>query len=75
MYVAPSARGRGHARRILAHLEETARASGIEAMILETGLRQPEAIALYESAGYTPIPAFGHYRDSPICRCFARQLA
>lgn len=75
MYVVPSARRQGHARRILAHLEDTARASGIEAMILETGLRQPNAIALYESEGYTPIPPFGHYRDSPLCRCFARLLA
>jgi GNAT superfamily N-acetyltransferase len=74
MYVVPAARGRGHARRVLTHLEETALASGIEAMILETGLRQPEAIALYESAGYTSIPAFGHYRDSPVCRCFGRPL-
>jgi GNAT superfamily N-acetyltransferase len=75
MYVAPSARGQGLARQILAHLEETARASGIEALILETGLRQPEAIALYETSGYTSIPAFGHYRDSPICRCFGKPLA
>lgn len=74
MYVVRAARGQGHARRILAHLEETARASGIEALVLETGLHQPEAIALYESAGYTPIPAFGHYRDSPLCRCFGRSL-
>jgi GNAT superfamily N-acetyltransferase len=74
MYVRPSARGQGHARRILRRLEETARASGIEAIVLETGLLQPEAIALYESAGYTPIPAFGHYRDSPINRCFGKSL-
>ncbi len=74
MYIVPEVRGRGHARRILAHLEESARATGVEAMILETGLRQPEAIALYESAGYTSIPAFGHYRDSPLCRCFGKSL-
>ena len=74
MYVVPSARGLGHARRILRHLEQTAGAGGAEAMILETGLRQPEGIALYESAGYTPIPGFGHYRDSPMCRCFGKLL-
>jgi GNAT superfamily N-acetyltransferase len=75
MYVVPSARGRGHARRILSHLEETARAAGVEALVLETGLRQPEAISLYESAGYTQIPTFGHYRDSPSCRCFGKPLS
>ncbi len=75
MYVVASARGQGHARAILAHLEETARAAGVEAMILETGLRQPAAITLYESAGYLPIPNFGHYSDSPVCRCFGKLLA
>ena len=43
-------------------------------MILETGLRQPEAIALYESSGYTPIPSFGYYKDAPLNRCYARRL-
>jgi GNAT superfamily N-acetyltransferase len=74
MYVAPSARGRGLARAMLAHLEQTARDAGAEVMILETGLAQPEAIALYESSGYTPIPDFGFYKDAPLSRCFARRL-
>ena len=74
MYVAPAARARGLARRMLAHLEQTAGAAGAEVMILETGTAQPEAIALYESSGYTPIPSFGHYKDSPINRCFAKRL-
>ena len=74
MYVTPAARGRGIARRMLAHLEDTARASGARAVVLETGVRQPEAIALYESSGYTPVPGFGFYRDSPISRCFGRLL-
>lgn len=74
MYVAPRAQRRGLARRVLAHLEATAAASGVVALVLETGLAQPEAIALYESAGYTPIDGFGHYRDSPLSRCFGRVL-
>ena len=74
MYVAPSARRLGLAREMLAHLEETARAAGVEAMVLETGMRQPEAITLYESAGYTPVPGFGFYKDAPLSRCFARSL-
>ena len=74
MYVAPAARARGLARVMLAHLEQSAAAAGAEVMILETGTRQPEAIALYESSGYTPIPSFGHYKDSPINRCFAKRL-
>ena len=74
MYVAPAARRRGLARVMLAHLEETARAAGAEAIVLETGLAQPEAIALYESSGYTPIAGFGFYKDARLSRCFARRL-
>ncbi|WP_244931450.1 GNAT family N-acetyltransferase [Nocardioides sp. W7] len=74
MYVAPRAQRAGHARRMLAHLEASAREAGFEALVLETGERQPEAISLYTSAGYEPIPAFGYYRDSPINRCFARRI-
>jgi GNAT superfamily N-acetyltransferase len=74
MYVAPAARGHGLARRLLAHLEATAAAAGAEAMVLETGTRQPEAIALYLSSGYTPIAGFGHYRDAPESRCFGKLL-
>ncbi len=74
MYVAAGARRTGLARAILAHLEQTAREAGAEVMILETGLAQPEAIALYESSGYTPIPGFGHYKWAPNNRCFAKLL-
>src|SRR5690606_36548283 len=52
MYVVPEARGRGYARRILAELEDDARAAGRVRMVLETGTKQPESIELYESSGY-----------------------
>jgi len=74
MYVVPRARGLSLARAMLAHLEDTARESGAEMMVLETGLRQPEAIALYESEGYLPIEPYGFYRDSPLSRCFEKHL-
>ena len=74
MYVVPAAQRRGLARRLLAHLEATAAEAGIEALVLETGMKQPEAIALYESAGYEPIPGFGHYRGSELSRCFGRRI-
>lgn len=74
MYVAPRAQRAGHARRMLAHLEATAREAGFAAMVLETGDQQPEAIALYLSAGYEPIAPFGYYRDEPDNRCFGRLL-
>ncbi|MGA8847340.1 MAG: GNAT family N-acetyltransferase [Nocardioides sp.] len=74
MYVAPGARGRGLARQVLQHLEECAAAAGYEALVLETGVKQPEAIALYESSGYVRVPGFGYYRDSPLSRCFAKRV-
>ena len=65
MYVVQAARGRGLARRLLRRLEETAAASGADAMVLETGQRQPAAVRLYRSSGYTDIPRFGHYAHEP----------
>ncbi len=74
MYVVPHRRGRGLSRVVLGHLETTAAGSGVEALVLETGLAQPEAIALYLSSGYVPVPAFGYYKASPLSRCFAKDL-
>lgn len=74
MYVVDSARGKGLSRLVLAHLEATAREAGLLRMVLETGLRQPEAIALYTSSGYERIDNFGVYRDHPESRCFGKSL-
>jgi GNAT superfamily N-acetyltransferase len=65
MYVRPAYQRRGLARLILAELERTAAEAGITRLILETGLAQPEAIALYRSAGYVDVPAFGYYAAEP----------
>jgi len=69
MYVVPAARGRGVSKLLLAGLEAAARERGWTTLRLETGPRQPEAIALYERAGYRPIPAFGAYVDAPDAGC------
>ncbi|WP_253779474.1 GNAT family N-acetyltransferase [Goodfellowiella coeruleoviolacea] len=74
MYVVPAARGRGLARRVLAELERTAAEAGHRRMILETGTKQPEAIALYTSAGYQPTTKFGVYRDDENSVCLAKPL-
>jgi GNAT superfamily N-acetyltransferase len=63
MYVVPAARGRGLSKLVLAGLEAAARDRGWTTLRLETGPRQPEAVALYEGAGYRPIAAFGPYAD------------
>ncbi|MFI9720571.1 GNAT family N-acetyltransferase [Streptomyces sp. NPDC052396] len=75
MFTVEAARGRGLARRILAMLEDSARAAGRLRMVLETGLEQPEAVALYASAGYRPTPGFGLYRYADHSQFFAKRLA
>ncbi|MDX3750597.1 GNAT family N-acetyltransferase [Streptomyces sp. AK08-02] len=74
MFVVQEARGLGLARRILAALEEDARTVGRTRMVLETGTRQPEAIALYTSSGYAPCAKFGYYRHHDLSCCFAKSL-
>lgn len=74
MYVVPAARGRGLARTVLAELERTAAAAGRRRLLLETGVRQPEAIGLYTSSGYAEIPRFGVHRCEDSCRCYAKLL-
>jgi ribosomal protein S18 acetylase RimI-like enzyme len=74
MFVLVGHRGRGHARAVLGELDRAAAAAGRQRAVLETGTRQPEAIALYTSAGYVRMASFGVYRDSPNCWCFAKIL-
>lgn len=74
MYVVAGYRGRGYARALLAELERTAAEAGRLRLVLETGVQQPDAVALYTRAGYEPSPKFGAYRDSPASRCYAKQL-
>lgn len=65
MYVVPAHRGRGFARTLLASLEDSAHRAGADGLVLETGEIQPDAIALYRSAGYVEVPRFGYYACAP----------
>ncbi|HEX8642349.1 MAG TPA: GNAT family N-acetyltransferase [Allosphingosinicella sp.] len=75
MYVVPAVRGRGYARAMLAFLEAEAARRGFARAILETGDRQPEAIALYRSAGWAQTDCYGPYVGEPVSLCFAKALA
>jgi GNAT superfamily N-acetyltransferase len=75
MYVAPDVRGLGIGRALLDRLEVEARTLGLAWLVLETGTRQAEALALYRRAGFTGIPAYGEYAASPgTSVCLAKAL-
>ena len=65
MYVREAGRRAGTARAILADLERRAATNGVRRLVLVTGSKQPEAIAMYRAAGYVDMPRFGHYADAP----------
>jgi putative acetyltransferase len=74
MYVREAFRGRGISRKLIDHLETTARTLGITCMRLETGPQQVEALGLYESCGYKYIPPYGEYVGSPVSVCMEKEL-
>ena len=74
MFVERDVRGRGIGRRILRFLERQAREAGCRQVWLETGSEQPDAIAIYTSAGYRPIAPYGEFKEDERSRCFGRPL-
>ena len=74
MFVRPWARGARVGERVLRHLEELGRTEGFGVARLETGVRQPEALRLYERAGYRRISAFGDYVPSALSVFMERKL-
>jgi putative acetyltransferase len=75
MYVHPHSRGRGVAAELLAVLESHAAGRGCTWFVLETGPRQPEALAFYARSGYTRRERFGSYRDDPLSVFMEKHLA
>ncbi len=74
MYVTPEKRGKGIATKVLSALENWARDLGYQKCVLETGKRQPEAIALYTKNGYQIIPNYGQYAGIENSVCFEKFL-
>ncbi|MBL7255293.1 GNAT family N-acetyltransferase [Paractinoplanes lichenicola] len=74
MFTAKPVRGQGLGRRLLATIEDSARAAGCRRLILETGDKQPEAVALYVSAGYVRIEDFGYYAGHDSVLSYAKDL-
>jgi putative acetyltransferase len=74
MYVKPESRGKGIASKILSELEAWVVELAYKKCILETGVKQPEAIRLYIKNGYHRIPNYGQYSDIIGCLCFEKEL-
>ena len=74
VFVREQARGLGLARTLLAEVEVEARARGLHRLVLHTGRRQPEAMTLYLSVGYRPVPLYPPHIGDPLAMCFAKDL-
>lgn len=74
MYVPPARRGQGIASIILTELENWCREMNYTRCLLETGKKQPEAIALYTKNNYRVIPNFGQYKNVENSVCFEKLL-
>lgn len=74
MYTSPSHRGQGIASKILTELEREAKELGMKKCILETGIRQAEAIALYDKQAYNKIENYGQYAGVETSLCFEKIL-
>jgi putative acetyltransferase len=74
MYTLPESRGKGIASKVLTELETWAAELSYEKCILETGKKQPEAIALYKKNGYKPIPNYGQYAGIKNSVCFEKEI-
>lgn len=74
MYTIPGSRRTGIAGKILTGLESWAAELSVEKCVLETGKRQPEAIALYKRHGYKIIPNYGQYAGVDNSVCFEKKL-
>ena len=72
MFVRPENRGQGIAGEILAELENWAKELDYSECILETGKKQPEAIALYRKSGYEIIPSYGQYLNAENSVCMRK---
>ena len=74
MYVDAESRGKGIASKILTELEKWTRELSYTNCVLETGKRQPDAIALYKKNGYKIIPNYGQYENMENSVCFEKEL-
>ncbi|MGC0415846.1 GNAT family N-acetyltransferase [Embleya sp. AB8] len=74
LYIGPDQRGRGHGSHLLATLEHTAAQAGARHLVVETGVHNALALALFGGAGYTPRPPYVAGRDPSVNRAMTKPL-
>jgi len=74
MFVLPEMRGKQLAAQLLQKLEQWAIDEGYCNAVLETGLRQVEAIRLYTRAGYSLTQNYGQYIGMEDSICYRKEL-
>ena len=74
MFVEPAFRGQGVGGALMADITLRATQAGMTSLMLETGISQPEAIALYERDGFVRRAPFGDYQLDPLSIFMERAL-
>jgi GNAT superfamily N-acetyltransferase len=75
MFVSTNHRGKGIAKKVLSELELWTKELGCKRCILETGINQPEALALYHKSGFNRVSNYGQYTNVESSFCFEKILA
>ncbi len=74
MFTLPSQRGKGIASKILQNLENWIAELGYKTCVLETGIRQQEAVEFYKKSGYLTTPNYGQYQGIQNSLCFEKKI-
>ncbi|MFT5878747.1 MAG: putative acetyltransferase [Salibacteraceae bacterium] len=74
MFTDPRSRGKKVASQILSELEDWAISLGYHKVVLETGVKMPDAIGLYKKFGYVQVPNYGPYAGKELSVCFEKNL-
>jgi putative acetyltransferase len=74
VFVRQQYRRKGISEQMMKHLEEQTESDGYKFLRVETGVKQPEAIAMYKKLGYYDIPKYGEYTNDSNSVCMEKSL-
>lgn len=74
IYVSPAFRGQGIGTKLVSLLIEWAKELGYQRVVLETGEKLAESVALYKKLGFERIPNYGPYENMPESLCMAKNI-